>query len=260
MQSRSSLIKKAIVISAVVTLFVFGCQGSLNPFIWKSQIERFSSPEQLVQPQKVAQFYEEMREGIKHDPEEIFLYTKWKIPYSADFVHHGALNHLATAEEVLQSGKEDCDGQAVLLCSVLRYAGYSAYAVIGPSHAWVEVKTDELLRINYRGGDWFVKFNETGAQWNSNIFLLMITKYFLLLAIFFFLLLYGREKGFFRYVEEYLGFLKYIIAVFFVSAVIIIIFAFFWTPGTLLITVSALVVFEVIARLRKVVKKKKKGS
>jgi hypothetical protein len=252
MMNTRRVITKAVILSAVVVVFVFGCQGSLNPLTWKSQLERFVSPQQLIQPDAAADFYADMREGIQHDPEEISLHIKWRIPYTNDLFVHGALNHFATAEEVLQTGRDDCDGQAVLLCSVLRHAGYDAVTVIGPSHAWVEVVSeDDVLFIDYRGGDWFVRFNESSQEWEYTLFFIMVAERFFLLAVFFSIILYGYQKGVLTYVGEFFGFLKYVILLFLTSAAIIVIFARFWTAGMLIACVSALVVFELIARVRK---------
>ena len=160
----TSVIKKAVIISAVIVIFAIIVGGSLNPLTWKSQCERFISPQQLIQPEKTAAFYEEMEDSVKDSPIQMFSFIERKIRYAGDVFNYKALNHLATAEEVLLSGRDDCDGQAVLLCSVLQYAGYTSYAVIGPNHAWVEVEGEEPLLINYKGGDWTVKFNESFVE------------------------------------------------------------------------------------------------
>jgi hypothetical protein len=242
--------KRSIILSAIFTLFIFGCGGSFNPLIWKTQIDRFTSPNQLIQPDKVALFYEEMREEIKEDPEDIFWYIKFKVKYSNDLVNHGAFNHLATAEEVLQSGRDDCDGQAVLLCSVLRYAGYEAYTLIGASHSWVEVQEEEILPIDYKGGDWFVRFNESSTEWNINLYFFMAVQEFLLFLVFFSVVLYCWEKGAFVYLGDSIGYMKYVVVLFLVGAGLIVIFARFWTFGLIVTSVSALVAMEIVSRLR----------
>lgn len=251
MRSRISIIKRSVLLSTVIVLFIFGCQGALNPLTWKTQIERFVSPQQLIQPEKVAPFYQEMREEIKRDPEDIFWYIKFRIKYRNDLANYGALNHLATAEEILLREQDDCDGYAVVTCSVLRRAGYTAYAVIGPSHAWVEVEAEEPLLIDYKGGDWFVKFNESSCAWKVESYLLMVLEEFFLLVALFSILIYSYEKGVFTFIGDLVGYMKYVILLFFIFAVIIVIFARFWTPGTIVFCVSALVVMEIVSRLRK---------
>ena len=178
-------------ISAVIVVFIFICGGSVNPLSWKSQFERRMSPQMLIQPEKVDQFYQEM--GGVLDPWAAFEYIETEILYTNDFFNHASLDHLPTAEEVAHSRQDDCDGQAVLLCSLLRRAGYTAYVVIGPSHAWVEVETDEMVLINYRGGDWFVRFNESTSEWRITSLLLLVAEEFLLLTVFFSVLFYLWE-------------------------------------------------------------------
>lgn len=265
MRSKILIIKRSALLSAVIVIFIFGCQGALNPLTWKTQIGRFISPQQLIQPDEVAPLFEEMREEIKRDPEDIFWYIKFRIKYRNDLANYGALNHLATAEEVLQAGQDDCDGHAVLTCSVLRHAGYTAYAVIGSSHSWVEVEGEDPLLIDYRGGSWFVKFNESSVTWKAERYLFMVLEEFLLLFVFFSVLIYSYEKGVFTFLGDIVGYMKYVIILFFIFAVIIVIFARFWTPGTIVFCLSALVVMEVVARLRKyytewLERKKKKST
>jgi hypothetical protein len=250
--------KRSIILSAIFTLFIFGCGGSFNPLTWKTQIDRFTSPHQLIQPDKVALFYEEMRGEIKEDPEDMFWYIKFKVKYSNDLVNHGAFNHLATAEEVLQSGRDDCDGQAVLLCSVLRYAGYEAYTLIGASHSWVEVEAEEILLIDYKGGDWFVRFNESSTEWKVKPFLFMVFQEFLLFLVFFSIVVYCREKGVFAYLEDSIGYIKYVVVLFLMGAGLIVIFARFWTLGLIVTSVSILVVMEIISRSREYLGRKSK--
>jgi hypothetical protein len=202
-------------------------------------------------------------------------YIERKIKYKNDLFNYKALNHLPTTEEVLQSGKDDCDGQAVLLCSVLRHAGYEAYAVIGPNHAWVEVegvdvegvdlegvdlegveleKEDtegqELLLINYRGGARIVKFNESHTKWYYTTLLFVIIGDFLLLTGLFSMVLYIFTKSVQSYIQESLGFFKYIIGMIFMAALAAVIMAKYWVPGLMAASLAFLVIMEIIARVR----------
>ncbi|MBU7030706.1 MAG: transglutaminase domain-containing protein [Theionarchaea archaeon] len=251
MQVNPSVIKKSTILSAIVVVFLFTCGGSLNPRTWKTQVNRLTSPCMLIQPDKVAHFYQEMEEYVQTDPVKMFEFIEAEIQYTNDIFNHRAVNHLATAEEVLLSQKDDCDGQAVLLCSVLRYKGYDAYTLIGPSHAWVEVETDEeTLSIN-SGRSWFVKFNESSAEWKIQPLLLFIIEEFLLLTVFFYLLIYSYEKGFFTPLQDVLGYFKYVFLLLLGGVVIVIILLTYWVPGLLAVSVAALVIMEVLARARR---------
>ena len=272
MKSTLPLIKKASALSALMVILVFGCGGSVNPLAWKTHAERFISPSQLIQPEKTASFYADMEDTMKDNPVQMLSYIERKIKYTNDLFNYKALNHLPTTEEVLQSGKDDCDGQAILLCSVLRYAGYEAYAVIGPNHAWVEVEgvdleqdveqgdmeedlkgedvEEELLLINYRGGARIVKFNESYTEWYYTTLLFVIIGDFLLLTGLFTMVLYIFTKSVQSYIQESLGFFKYIIAMIFMAALAAVIMAKYWVPGLMVASLAFLVIMEVIARVR----------
>ena len=217
---------------------------------WKTQFERRISPQTLIQPESMAEFSEEM-ESETSDPQEIFKIIEERILYTNDFFNHASLDHLPTAEEVLSSAQDDCDGQAILLCSVLRYKGYDCYAVVGPSHAWVEVYTEtgEVLRINYKGGNWFVRFNESFVEWRVHRLLLLILEEFLVLAVFFAVLVYAYEKRVFTYMQDVLGYFKYVLlfllGYILIGTFVLIFKSTLWVAGL----VGSLIVILLIAKL-----------
>lgn len=244
------LVKKSVILSAVIVLFIFSCGGSINPLMWKSQVERRISPQILIQPQEMNYYFQEV---IDKNPYEIFEFIESEIEYTDDFLNHASLDHLPTAEEVIHSGKDDCDGQAVILCSILRFKGYPAYTVVGPSHAWVEVEGYDP--INYKGGTWFVRFNESSAEWNITSLLLLILEEFVLLTIVFSLVLYGYEKGVLMYVKEVLSYFKYVF-LFFLGYILIGVFVLFakstlWVFWLVIFLMSLLLVMKVMGMIRK---------
>lgn len=247
---RISIIKKPAIISAVIVLFIFSCGGSANPLTWKSQFERRISPHMLIQPEKVGEFYKELDSDT--DPHSIGEAIEEEIVYANDFVTYASLDHLPTAEEVLSSRKDDCDGQAVLLCSVLRYAGYDACVVIGPSHAWVEVEGDEP--INYRGGNWFVKFNESFVEWKGTTLLLLVVEEFLLLTVFLSLAFYAYEKKIFTYLQEFLGYFKYVLLFFsgyiLIGFFILVIRSTLWIVWLVVLLISFLLIIKLVSKIR----------
>ncbi|KYK36797.1 MAG: transglutaminase domain-containing protein [Theionarchaea archaeon] len=251
----TSIIKKSVIISAVVVLFIFGCGGSFNPSSWKNQIERRANPDILIQPEKVASFYAQIESSINGDPEKAFEYIESEILYTSDFFNHASLDHLPTAEEVLRSGQDDCDGQAVLLCSVLRYAGYDAYVIIGPSHAWVEVNTEDPLFINSKGGTWFLKFNESHVEWRIVPFILLIVEEFLFLAVFFSVLLFTYEKGVLTYLHEIFSYVKYVL-LFFCGYIMVGILVLYtrstvWILGLIGFSIGILLIMKLFSIVRR---------
>jgi hypothetical protein len=247
----TSSVKKALLISFVLILFIYGCGGSANPLIWKEYLDRFSSPQQLVQPGAVDEFLIEM-EREDSDPLTVFVHVEHEIAYKSDIFTHASIQHLSTTREVLQSREDDCDGIAVLMCSLLRNKGYTAYAVMGPTHAWVEYEDRGILTsLDYRGGDWIVRFNESSAEWNIPILLFSMGKEFLFLSILLGLLFYSYEKGVLTQLREFLDYFQYIIPLVLITAVAAIIILTFWVPGILLISIICLIVAEIIARVRR---------
>jgi len=246
------MLKKSVTISVVVVLFILSCGGSINPLTWKSQVERRISPQIMIQPEEVAEFSQEIGSGI-HDLSHIGEFIEAEISYANDLVAHASIDHLPTAEEVLLSRKDDCDGHAVLLCSVLRYAGYDAYAVVGPSHAWVEVHTDTVLSVNNQGKDWYVKFNESTVEWNFGPLCVLIVEEFTLLTIFFLAMIYAYEMGVFTYVQEFLGYFKYILLFFIgyilIGVLILVTRSTVWIIGLILVLTTVLSFMKLISKL-----------
>lgn len=243
-------LKKSLIISSLLILFIYGCGGSPNPLTWKSHVQRFISPQQLVQPGVVEGFMVEI-DGIDADPLTLFELIEHDIEYTSDLIAHASIQHLSTTEEVLQSREDDCDGIAVLMCSLLRYRGYTAYAVMGPTHAWVEYEErDTLVSIDYREGGWFVRFNESTAEWNLDAFMLSMGKEFIFLNALLWLILYSYERGVLTHIKEFIGYFQYILPLVLIAGVTAIIILTFWVPGIVLVSIACLIGAEIVARLR----------
>jgi hypothetical protein len=252
-----SYVKKSLLISTISVIFVIGLGGNMNPLTWGTQVDRFLSPQQLILPEATADLYREMEENVKDDPAQVFSVIEWKVQYATDLFNYGALNHLATAEEVLRRGKDDCDGQAVVLCSVLRYAGYDAFAVIGPYHSWVEVEGNPPTLVNYKEGTWFVKFNEQSAQWNYWVFFLFSASEFLLFFIVLVAALYVVEKGLPNYMDESVGYLKYVALILTAAVLTTLVMSRYWVPGLMVSSIILLIGLEIIAQVRTLVTSKR---
>ncbi len=72
-----------------------------------------------------------------------FVYQE--IPYGWDWEVWGAVNYVPTVEEVIERGREDCDGQAVVAAAILRERGIPADLVGDPRHMWVRTPYGETM-------------------------------------------------------------------------------------------------------------------
>ena len=84
------------------------------------------------------------RLNVYSNPEKLFAAVEERvneiIEYKPDYLNWMAADYWPTAKEALDKGYEDCDGRAILACSILRNLGYEAYVAVGVDHLWVEVK------------------------------------------------------------------------------------------------------------------------
>jgi len=68
-----------------------------------------------------------------------------RIPYAFDWEVWGVVDFVPNVAEVLQKGREDCDGRAVLAASLLRRTGYDASLVSDMVHVWVVTPMGETM-------------------------------------------------------------------------------------------------------------------
>ena len=83
------------------------------------------------------------------DPQRVLKavegYVCQRIPYAFDWETWGVADYLPTLDEVLEMGREDCDGQAVVAANLLQSIGYRAELVTDFTHVWVKTDYGELL-------------------------------------------------------------------------------------------------------------------
>jgi len=72
-------------------------------------------------------------------------YVHKKIPYEWDWNTWGAVDYLPTVSEVLEKGREDCDGRAVVAASLLSALGFKAEIVTDFAHVWVKTEHGEVM-------------------------------------------------------------------------------------------------------------------
>jgi hypothetical protein len=65
------------------------------------------------------------------------LYILAKVPWESDWRNWEVREYIPTPEEVIQKGKEDCDGRAILFTNLARALGQSDVQIIwSDSHVW----------------------------------------------------------------------------------------------------------------------------
>lgn len=74
---------------------------------------------------------------------ESFVYKK--VPYAWDWDNWGVVDYLPTVDEVVEKGREDCDGRAVVAASLLSNLGYKAELVTNYAHMWVKTDKGETM-------------------------------------------------------------------------------------------------------------------
>jgi len=138
-----------------------------NPVDWNNQLSRRIDRHQLITPNdpKIAMLSENFysRYGSEFsdldEASQVVLvqsYILRIIDYSYDYFAPSryAFDHLATVDEILNNdathGTDDCDGIAIVTCSLLIYMGYDAFIAEGDFHWWTVVFT-EGTRDWYRG-------------------------------------------------------------------------------------------------------------
>ncbi len=124
-----------------------------NPVRLVRHLRHWQDPNALIEPDAPAiqPFVKELRPRLEGDlpPREAlkrverFVYEK--IPYEWDWNTWGMADYLPTVTEVIEMGKEDCDGQAVLAASLLRRFGFNAHLVNDFAHMWVRTDQGETM-------------------------------------------------------------------------------------------------------------------
>jgi hypothetical protein len=68
-----------------------------------------------------------------------------EILYAWDWQVWGVADYVPTVSEVIRSGREDCDGRAVLAAALLRARGIAADLVGDPRHIWVRTQAGDAM-------------------------------------------------------------------------------------------------------------------
>ena len=95
--------------------------------------------------------------------EALEAYVRAKVPYEWDWNTWGVMNYVPTVAEVIEMGREDCDGRAVVAASLLKGVGYEPRLVSNPLHTWVWTPQGEFMGP---AGPKTFEPTETGSRFN----------------------------------------------------------------------------------------------
>ncbi len=124
-----------------------------DPFLFARHLRHWQDPNAMINPDlpALAPWVEEVRGLINPESSpkkalktvEKFVYKK--VPYEWDWNTWGSADYLPTLAEVIEKGREDCDGQAVAAASILKSLGYKAELVTDFAHVWVKTDKGETM-------------------------------------------------------------------------------------------------------------------
>ena len=130
--------------SVLLVIFIF-----VNPNVPKYLTDGISNnqnPCSLIRPysEQVTDLRDKIlnRTDKTYDIDDIYEIQKYiidHIKYTYDWINWLLIDYWPTPEEIISKGREDCDGRAILTCSILRSMNFDAYVIVGTDHLWVEV-------------------------------------------------------------------------------------------------------------------------
>jgi hypothetical protein len=123
------------------------------PRLLVRHLQHWRDPNALIEPDAPAiqPLVEELRPHVQEDlpPREalkrVERYVYDKIAYDWDWNTWGTADYLPTVAEVIEMGREDCDGRAVVAASLLSHFGFNAQLVCDFAHVWVKTDRGEIM-------------------------------------------------------------------------------------------------------------------
>ncbi|MGQ9651388.1 MAG: hypothetical protein ACUVXJ_14870 [Phycisphaerae bacterium] len=76
---------------------------------------------------------------------QVEVFVNHRIPYAFDWDSWGVVDYLPTLAEIIQQGKEDCDGRAVVAAALIRAKIGEARLVASSTHMWVSTPLGEAM-------------------------------------------------------------------------------------------------------------------
>ena len=123
------------------------------PTLLARHVQHWRNPDALIEPNApaLAPLASELRARVpaglppKDALRHVQTFVLEKVPYDWDWNTWGLADYLPTVAEVLEQGREDCDGRAVIAASLLETLGYEARLVTDFSHVWVRTQHGDLM-------------------------------------------------------------------------------------------------------------------
>ncbi|PWI47927.1 hypothetical protein CEE45_09130 [Candidatus Heimdallarchaeota archaeon B3_Heim] len=198
---------KELIVAGLVTVIYLFTGFTPNPFAWPGQISNRIALTETIQPDnpQIEEFNAKFEDyyanefvplsSFPSDPIELEIYavgrfTIQEIEYGEDITNYLSWDYRPSLSEVLNRGSDDCDGRAIVACSLLTFRGYDSYVVIGKWHAWVEVHLEEgrTITILDEGlqdiSPWYTKYNTEKIDFQWLTFLDLVLHNFLLILLF----------------------------------------------------------------------------
>ncbi|MBI3835115.1 MAG: hypothetical protein HY287_12365 [Planctomycetes bacterium] len=123
-----------------------------HPVLLYRNIARWQNPNILLNPDspalqplvdEVAKYASPARpQDMRSIVERIVLQ---RIKYEFDWDNWGVMDYFPTVEEIMERGREDCDGRAIIAASLLRHFGIHADVVADFAHVWVRTPDGDLM-------------------------------------------------------------------------------------------------------------------
>lgn len=176
-------LKRIFLISLIITLFFVTVGVTPLLWTWNEHLKYNLSPNEMIEPynENIINFSEKFDEYLSNsnaydntpraefDLLKKYIYKEFE--YISDFSNNLAIHHLDSINDIFERGSDDCDGFAIITCSILRYRGYNAYVLMNMIHAWVNVyDNNDLFNYNFFNAlnSPFVKFNDLGSEFFIN--------------------------------------------------------------------------------------------
>ena len=123
------------------------------PNLFVRHLRHWRNPNALIEPDAPAlqPWVAELRRELPADlpPREALMrverFVYEKVPYDWDWNTWGLSDYLPTVTELIEMGREDCDGRAVIAASLLQNFGYKTEFVSDFTHVWVKTDHGELM-------------------------------------------------------------------------------------------------------------------
>ncbi len=137
----------------IIYLFAYTIVCFPYPHLLVRHLRHWSNPNAMIEPDApvLQPWVEEFRDKVPPDakPRDVLKWVQAfvleKVPYDWDWNTWGQADYFPSVAEVVQMGREDCDGRAVIAASLLRALDYDARLVTDFSHVWVATDFGETM-------------------------------------------------------------------------------------------------------------------